>query len=137
MTRKAIRDTLTQALVAANLSYPIKWPNAPFNTPNNAVHLRMTLISIGDEPRTLGAQGRNQNDGVLQVDVFAPKNSGDIALYNAVDDVLGVYSSGKDLSYNGRVIRINSVTDRQGTDDSSWFHRIIEVNFTTFTNRGT
>ena len=136
MSRANIRTALIQGVIDTATGYPTKWPNAPFRVPNDAPWLRATIIDMNDSVRTLGSGGRNRIDGLLQLDVFVPKNSGDVVLMGIVDQLGAIFQSGKELTHNGQVVRINSASNREGMDEETWYRRIIEVDFYSFETRG-
>ena len=136
MSKKDARTALVQAVITANTGgLLVKWPNAAFTTPNNAPWLRATLLSMPDLPVTLGNGGYNVADGVLQIDIFEPKDAGDIPAFNTLALMESVFKTGAYLAYNGQKVRINSAPSRIGAEDSSWWRWIIDINFTAYFTR--
>lgn len=136
MSKKDIRTALISGVIASATGLPTAWPNAPFTVPNNAPWLRVTILNMDDVVLTLGSGGKNRISGILQIDVFVPRNSGDIKIYDTMDDLTAVFQSGAELDYNGQVVRINSASDRAAQDESDWYRRIIDVDFYAYLTRG-
>jgi|SRR5690554_629394 len=130
-----IKNALVNGVLSVNLQYPIQYDNSPFDTPNNAPWLRVQILNLDDEVVTLGAGGRNRRQGLLRITVFTPKGSGVNLSYSTVDDIRAVLKSGAELTHNGQVLRINSASNRAGTDEAAWYSRIIDVDFYTFEKR--
>lgn len=130
-----IRAGLLQGVIDANVGYPIKWPNKSFETPANSPWVRATILSAGDDPVTLGSGGYNERTGLMQIDIFTPKNSGDLTATAATDTVKAIFKTGAKLTHNGQTVRINSAATRTGTDEQEWFSRIIDVDFTSYETR--
>lgn len=130
-----IKNALVNGILAVNLPYPTQYDNSPFTTPNNQPWLRVQILSIDDEVVTLGDGGRNRRQGLLRITVFTPKGSGVNLSYSTVDDIRAVLKSGAELTHNGQVLRINSASNRAGTDEDAWYSRIIDVDFYTFEKR--
>lgn len=135
MSDANIRAGLLQGVIDASLPYPIKWPNKPFTTPNNAPWVRITILNMGDSPVTLGSGGYNDRTGLMQVDIFVPKGSGDLTATTTTDTVKNIFKTGAKLTHSGQTVRINSAATRTGTDEQEWFSRIIDVDFTSYEMR--
>ena len=131
-----IKNALVTAVVAANLGIPTNYENSPnWTTPTNEPWARVQILNIDDEVLTFGSNGRNRREGLMRVTIFTPKGSGTNTLYNTTDSVRSVLKSGAELTHNGQCVRINSAATRNGTDETTWFSRIIDVNFYTYETR--
>ncbi|MGB2063509.1 MAG: phage tail terminator-like protein [Marinomonas gallaica] len=141
-TKLDIRTSLIVGIVNANLGYPVQWPNLPVQLsgssyqPNNEPWLRITVLSMEDGVSTLGAGGKDAVIGAMQVDIFTPKGSGDIAAYNIMQEVRGIFARGKVLQHSGQFVRITSAGSRTGTDEQDWYSQIINVEFSSYLTRG-
>jgi len=77
MTLEAIRYTIEQRIAAEMRQappYPVHYSNAPFNPPNNAPWVEISL-RFGDDAYATVA-GFNRQNGVLAVNVYAPIGDG-------------------------------------------------------------
>lgn len=144
MSKKDIRTALISGVIASATGLPTAYPNKgvtdpvtgdPYK-PSDETWLRVTILNMDDTVLTLGSGGKNRISGILQIDVFVPRNSGDIAVYDTMDDLTAVFQSGAELDYNGQVVRINSASDRAAQDESDWYRRIIDVDFYAYLTRG-
>ncbi|MDX1453628.1 MAG: phage tail terminator-like protein [Oleiphilaceae bacterium] len=143
-TKLDIRTGLIVGVIDANLSYPIQWPNLPVQTsstdntpkdPNDEPWLRITILSMEDGVSTLGANGRDEVIGAMQVDIFVPKGSGDIKAYQIMEEIRATLTRGKTLTHNGQFVRITSAGSRQGQDEPNWYSQIINVDFNSYLTR--
>lgn len=137
MSETAIRKALINGMMAIDQPYYIKMPNSDrfikrdgihtMATPENQPWLRLTLLSAGDTPITIGQGGYNRRGCLAQIDVFTPKSqaSGELVAAELVDEVRKIFKTG--AAFNG--IRINSASTSNGTDEGSWYSRIINVDF--------
>lgn len=130
-----ITAAIVEEIIEQSLPYPIKWPNTPPNTPNNATWLRVTFLDFPDEPYTLGMDGMNRTNGLMQVDVFSPKGQARFAANTAIDEVKSFLKTSAVLEYNGQKVLINSASVRPNQSETDWHSMIIEVSFTAYTNR--
>ena len=136
MSKLDTRTALIQGVITANVSnYPVKWPNAEFDTPNNTIFVAADLLTMDDEPVTNGIGGYNRVFGVLQLSVYAPSGSSDVGALSAVDELENTFKTGAKLTHNGVVVRILSASSRQGPQESSWYSQIISVEYETYLMR--
>lgn len=140
-TKLDIRTGLIVGVIDTNIAYPIQWPNLPVQLsgvpyePSNEPWVRVTILSMEDGVSTLGAGGRDQVEGAMQIDVFTPKESGDIKSYQIMQEIRAIFERGKVLTHNGQHVRITSAGSRQGTDEPNWYSQIINVEFTSYLTR--
>lgn len=132
-----IRDALlSNGVEAIGLSYPIKWPNAPFTTPSNgATWLRVTPLYA--TPRQVGLRELDRVDGVLQIDIFVKKDTGD-SVANAIADELrqAMPNNGGAWSSGGINVRFVSAGLRGSPqDDGIWSKFMFEAQFYAFVDR--
>lgn len=77
MTLSTIRATIEQR-IAADMTQapplPIKWGNAPFNPPNNAPWLDVSIRYGEDFYATIA--GFNQQNGVIAFNIYTPAGGG-------------------------------------------------------------
>jgi hypothetical protein len=77
MSLDAIRSTIEQR-IATELRqappYPIKWANAPFDPPNNAPWVDVSILYGDDAYATIA--GFNRQNGTLVVGIYSPVGAG-------------------------------------------------------------
>lgn len=126
-----IDDAFVQEILSQALSYPIKWPNAPFDTPNGEPWLRVNILLNQPAQTTIGSNGKDRINGFMQIDIFVPKGAGHKVPTQIADEINTNLKSGDNLASNGQKLRVVSVGSRQGTEDSVWYHQILRVDFYT------
>lgn len=143
MSELTVRTALNNGMMAIDQAHYMKLPNSKFfikkdgsfttETPSGEPWLRLTLLSLGDEARSIGQGGNNYRLGLAQIDVFTPKAepAGDLIAAQLVDKVRQVFKTGAVI--NG--IRINSASSSNGTDEQDWYSRIINVDFYIYEKR--
>ena len=137
MSDKLIYQALLSGITSAGITAPIHYPNMRgFVTPANQLWLRFNQPVIGDNPATLGAEGYNENQGSIQIDVFAPKASGILSSYDMAATIKSKLGSGAKLTSGGCTVRIRSAAVSAGNSDDVWSHTLIAIEFITFTQRG-
>lgn len=140
-TKLDIRTGLIVGVIDANLPYPTQYPNLPVqqngapHEPSDEPWVRVTILSMEDGVSTLGAGGRDEVVGVMQIDIFTPKQSGDIKSYEIMQEIRAIFERGKVLQDNGQYVRIISAGSRQGQDETNWHSQIINIEFNSYLTR--
>ncbi len=139
-----VRTALVNAVFTMNLSYPIKYPNGQFYTgstpsaqPSNAPWLMVTDLPAPIVQASLGQSGQDNQTGVLQVDIFVPKGSGDIKALQIADEVETLIYSGRVVAYNGVNVVIRHVSVRNGAEEDNFYRKIVEIDYYTYLARVT
>lgn len=84
---------------------PVAFPDAPFTPPANDRYLRCDLFT--NAPAWEGLKSGRLDQGLLQVSVIWPRNTGAIEIRKAVSDVLAFWPKGLILSGRDTRLRIN------------------------------
>ena len=126
---------LVESFASIELPYPTKYPSAAFTEqPENAPWLRVTPIY--GEPIPLAYSTTDRIDGILQIDVFTPKNSGDIIAHQVCDTVRQALPVNGEKRTSGNVsVQFRSVGMSGAPDGDTWDHAIIRATFYTFVDR--
>lgn len=129
-----LRAALIQSVLNASLSYPIKWPNAPFDTPTNETWLRVTPLY--GQPSPLSYNKTDRIDGVLQIDVFVPKGKGDLTGHQVADEIRQALPVNAEKITSGNVsVQFSSVGVVGENEEDAWYKTIISAQFYTFVDR--
>lgn len=67
---------------------------------------RLTALPSGREPAAMGTDAPQEWTGILQVDLFHPKNTGHAPILGDVDKLLGYFRSGRRLDYQGQGVLV-------------------------------
>lgn len=129
MAELEARKALLQGVISASVSVPIKWENAEFTTPNNGGWAAVYILNMDDSLNTLGANGLNRIDGVMQISVFTPKGAGDLSAYQLASEFRSIFKTGAKLTADGQVVHILSASMRNGPTEPNWYSQIINVEF--------
>lgn len=100
---------------------PIAWPNVAFNRPTTAF-LRVTHVPNRSRRMFLRGSDPHQRLGLLQIDVFAPKNKGATPATEMAGLVAAHFPADLDLvsgSVKVRVIKAPDVAQAMA-DDTHW-----------------
>ena len=123
MTFADIRGALQERLASMPNELPISWENVEFD-PNSQTYLRATLLSGDAEQFCLGEDGKNETNGIFQVDVFYQKGRGQ----DCTPDEIANWFERQYLTLNDTTVRCQSVSILQGEDDTNYF--IVPVQIT-------
>lgn len=127
---------LVVGMEAIALPYPTKWPNAPFpNQPTNATWIRITPLY--GTPFQVGLAKTDRINGVLQVDIFVPRDTGDTVALGIVDDLRqALPNNGQSLDSGGVKVKFESVgLSGNGVEDGVWTKYMIEARFYAYVDR--
>lgn len=133
MTKTQIRAAMMQPLKNAGIPHPIHWPNAGFKTPANSPWLRFTIFY--PERTSFGLSQTDRQPVLVQIDIFTPKKSNDIAATTLADQVEELYPRNDRFVIADGFIQIEGVTTRVNPNDPNWFHTMVEVRGTAWGNR--
>lgn len=136
----AIRGALIGAIAALNLPYAIKWPNKPIlkagvaYTPNNEVWLRVTPIF--GESLQIALAKTDKINGILQIDVFMPKDSGDLLAHQISDTIRNALPiNGEKLTNSGVSVQFEYHKIGTTYTDGTWYVMPLESKFYAFVDR--
>ncbi len=87
------------------------------------------LLPIPRHVATLGADGRDQQDGIMQIDLNYPTDSGTAALDAKYIAIAAVYKAGAHFTYSGQEITILSCALSPGRVVNGFYRASISINF--------
>ena len=130
-----IRTGIIQGIIDLALPYPIKWPNAEFDTPDSGTWVRVSVIM--GSPSASGLHKTDRVDGFIQFDVFTDLGSGDLKVYEIADTIRqGLPHNGQSLDSGGVSVRFESVGINGGLEPvDGWNRAIIECRFFAYVDR--
>ena len=110
--------TIRQRFRSNWLSTPIAWPNADFDEPESDAWVRLNIVTAQSEQTTTGAVGSRdfRHVGMVVVQVFVPKNTGDGYAKELADSACAVF---RGVSEDGITFLAPYV--EPGPDDPKWF----------------
>ena len=109
----------------------IAFPNVPFKPTNGTLYLKPKFFPAETLQASLGSNGKDETNGVYQVEVIIPLGSGRPQL---VDTIADLFRRGTVLTYNGVNVRIRSVSVGSALAlDQTWYSVPVIANFFTYT----
>lgn len=117
-----LAKALKQGVVDSPLDLPYALENAPFDKPEPqspwaAVHIIMNQPFVA----TLGAEGQDGHDGILQIDLNYPLNTGEAAVTAKADELSDFFKAGKRLAHSGVELTVASCGRSRGREVDGWY----------------
>ena len=115
-------------------STPIAWPNVPYEPSAGTVFLRPNFLPTETVQASLGSTGKDETNGIYQVDVVFPRGSGRTTLTDTIADH---FKRGTVLTYNGTSLRVRSVSMGPAILDGAWNFVPVSIDVQTYTGART
>jgi len=117
---------------------PVAWANIDYTPTVGTLYVRPSLLPADTIQATLGDSGTDMNQGIYQIDVFAPANKGKNEAMVMADLIANRFKRGTDLAYNGRNIRVKSVSQAVATvNPDGYFQVPVKIIYISFTEART
>ena len=100
------------------------------HAPSRKSWARITDLPSGREPAAFGGANPAERTGILQVDLFHPKNTGTGPILTDVDKAMSFYTPGKRLDYEGQKVLIRKAERSQLRTDGPWQSIAISIYYT-------
>lgn len=126
-----IQAALDNRLNTITGGYDIAWPNVPYEPDGSSTFLSPNFIPTETLQVGLGSNGKDETNGLYQVDVVYPAGSGRSTVPDVVADH---FKRGTVLSYNGVNVRVRSVSIAQAITDGAYHFVPVTVDFQTYTD---
>jgi len=111
--------------------YDIAWPNINYEPAGNATFLTPNFIPEETLQVGLGTNGKDETNGIYQIDVVYPAGQGRSSVPDSVADH---FKRGTVMSYNDVSVRVRSVSIAQAITDGAYHFVPISVNFDSYTD---
>lgn len=127
---------INAALVSAYLACGVMprertaFEGVSFTPPAGQSWARITDMPSGREPAAFGGANPVERTGILQVDLFHPKNTGTGPILTDVDKAMSFYTPGKRLDYEGQKVLIRKAERAQLRTDGPWQSIAISIYYT-------
>ena len=113
------------------VSDPIAFPNIPFEPSAGTVYIKPSFLPAETIQASLGATGKDETNGIYQIEVVVPRGSG---RPQSVDAIADAFKRGTVFTYNDVNVRVRSVSIGVALlTDTAWYSVPVSVNFQTFT----
>ena len=117
-----IKGALQERLSSMPNEYPISWENTQFEQ-TGELFLRSTVLAGETTQLCLGEEGKNETNGIYQIDVFTPKGAGG----NCIPDEKAKHFERQYLRLNDTVVRCRGVSQLQADDDTNYYITPVQV----------
>lgn len=127
MSMDYVQRALMTEVKAAMGTIPTSYENEPFQAPSDAkwgqVHFMPNIPSV----ETLGAEGEDIVDGIVQIDLNYPVKTGSVASREDFDKIRDIFSAGSRPVYSGQEVVILRCGRSQGRVIDGWYRVSITI----------
>jgi hypothetical protein len=123
---QAALDTKLATITGTSIAFP----NVPYKPQAGTTYLRASFLPAETVQASMGANGKDETNGIYQIDVVVPRGTGRPQL---IDTVADLFKRGTVLSYNSISVRVRSVSMSPAILDEEWYFVPISVNFQSYT----
>lgn len=103
-------------------------------TPKDQLWRRITILRGSSIPYTAGRNGKDEQNGVIDIDVFAPMGIGDIAA-TAHADAIASAMKWRKLEQNGFCLHTRTVTASPISGGDTWYGVKVSIQFRSYPKR--
>lgn len=123
-----LTSALLQGVVDCNLGLVTALENTKFNKPTGATPWAAVFI-LYNPPfvATLGHEGEDGHDGVLQIDLNYPLGNGEGAVRAKADAVAEFFFAGRRLPHQGVFATVTSCGRSRGREVDGWYRVSMSV----------
>lgn len=122
MSESKIHSALVSAYIASGVMPALRtaFEGKTFTPPTGQSWARLTALPTGRAPAAQGKNAAQEWAGILQIDLFHPKNTGHAGLLADVDTLLAFFASGQRLDYQGQGVLIRRADRSQIRQEDVW-----------------
>lgn len=135
MSESKIHSALVSAYIASGVmpSDRTAFEGRSFSPTTGQSWARLTGLPSGRAPAAMGSDAPQEWTGILQIDLFYPKDAGHAALLADVDKALAFFASGKRLDYQGQGVLIRRAERSPIRTEDVWQSVSVSVYCTAWT----
>lgn len=142
--RAQIDQALIKSFEALQLNIPIAWQNYPPIDPITgdivssllgAMWGRVTIMPARPTVVTMGSDGKDQIDGIMQVDLFSPRNSGTAEAHAIADVIAASFFAGSVHSMGEVDVHVDFCGRTGATEKLDSYLTKIEIGFHSWISR--
>ena len=127
----AALDANLNTFASAN-SIAVAWENINYKPVVGTLYLRPTLLPADTDPIGLSYVSALDHLGIYQIDVIAPVDTGKGQAVTKADLLVTAFPR-SNLTYNGKLVTIKSVSRSTGTRDGAWYIVSVIINYQSIT----
>lgn len=136
MSLSKVKSALVKAFVDANFFAKVNtsFENVKF-TPGASPWAKLTFIPANPVVATLGAGGSDRYDGIFQIDLNYPLDTGDEATNTKFEEIRNFFTAGRRYAYSGQEVIVSNCGRSQGRIIGGYFKTTVSVFFFAHVNR--
>lgn len=117
-----LRGALMQGVEDSPLDLPCAVENSPFEKPMDQSPWASAFV-LPNQPSvaTLGSEGQDAHDGILQIDLNYPLMTGEAAVTAKADELSDFFKAGKRLAHGGVELTVVSCGRSRGREVDGWY----------------
>jgi hypothetical protein len=135
MSKTEAHEALLAAANAALTGIPTEYQNLPFTKPVSSKWAQVHFMPNQPHVETLGLQGEDFVDGILQISINYPRNTGDIEARADYEEINSAFLAGRKYTYNGQPVAIRSCGCSSGYLEEQWYRIVITIQWWTLVPR--
>jgi len=112
----------------------IAYPNINYEPTIGSAYLRANMIPVDTIQASLGTSGKDETNGILQIDVVHPAGEGRSILPDSIADH---FKRGTVMTYNGVNVRVRSVSIGSAIREEAWYFVPVSIDFQSYTEART
>lgn len=117
-----LRGALMQGVLDSPLALPCAFENSPFDKPTDQTPWASAFVLMNQPSvATLGQDGQDAHDGILQIDLNYPLMTGEAAVTAKADGLTDFFKAGKRLAHLGVELTVASCGRSRGREVDGWY----------------
>ena len=122
-----VHQALEAAALAALTTIPVEHENVEITKPTAAKWSQLFFLPNVPSVETLGDEGEDLADGIYQININYPRNTGDSAARVDFEAVRAAFPAGTKYTNAGQVVTIRNCGRSQGRTVDNWYRVSITV----------
>ena len=117
-----LRGALMRGVEDSPLGLPYAAENSPFTKPTDQSPWASAFVLMNQPSvATLGDEGQDAHDGILQIDLNYPLMTGEAAVTAKADELSDFFKAGKRLAHSGVELTVASCGRSRGREVDGWY----------------
>lgn len=135
MSISSVRSALVQHFIDGAFGLDTQYENRKFTPPDNEAWSALFFIPAAAEADTQGTQGSDRWDGIVQIDLNYPLDTGESSILAKADAIIQQFKAGTKLLYSGQAVTLKASGRNQGSIVNSQYRISITAGWYSFVSR--
>lgn len=135
MSISSVRTALVNHYSDGAFGMETAYENRKFTPPDNEEWAALFFIPASSEADTQGTQGSDRWDGIVQIDLNYPLDSGESSILAKADAIIQQFKAGTKLLYSGQAVTLKASGRNQGSIVNSQYRISITAGWYSFVSR--